>query len=332
MNALNVIFAGTPEFAASHLEALIAHKINVSVVVTQPDKPGKRGKKAISSPVKLLALEHQMKVIQPERLTAASLRDALPEHIVPDVMIVVAYGQILRTPVLAFPRLGCINVHASVLPRWRGAAPIQRAILAGDSETGITIIQMNAGLDTGDILEKASVSIEETDTAGSLTDKLAILGSKLMLRSLDGIASGTLLPIPQPADADGYAAKIEKEQALIDWTQNSDAINRQVRAYNPDPIAFTWLGNLRVKVWEASGPIPLSSIPHSPDKQMRKNVPPGQIIEVTDKGVLIATGDGAIFVNRLQLPLGKGSILTGRDILNSRTDLIHPGATFANEP
>ncbi len=311
---MNIAFAGTPAFAAGHLAALIASHHDIRLVITQPDKPGKRGKKLVPSNVKKLALEHDIEVIQPEKLTAADL-----EAYDIDLMVVVAYGQILRQPVLEYPPLGCINVHASVLPRWRGAAPIQRAILAGDTASGVTIIQMDAGLDTGDMLGIADVSITDSDTSQSLEAKLLGAGPGVLLTVIDQLAAGTAKPVAQ-ADGDTYATiyakKITKEEALINWQASAHEVARQIRGFNPDPVAYSFLGDMRVKFWMAKASAKSSS------------ATPGTVLEVTKDGVSIACGDGAITCNAMQLPVGKGSVLTGQDILNARADLVHPGALF----
>lgn len=311
---MNIVFAGTPTFAAQHLAGLLKAGVTISGVVTQPDKAGKRGKKLVPSPVKTLALEHGIPLIQPSKVSTADL-----EPFTPDLLVVVAYGQILRQDLLDLPTHGCINVHGSLLPRWRGAAPIQRAIEAGDTRTGICIMQMDAGLDTGPVLLEASTPIEPEDTAASLSDRLSILGINGLLEVLNQITGGQLQPKPQPKDGT-YAKKINKQEARIDWTDKAANICRKIQAFNPEPICFCECQNggslLRVKLYdcEAGG--------------QQQTAIPGSILEVSSLGVLVATGEGALLLKRIQIPLGKGSILTGRDIQNSRTDIFYVGASL----
>jgi methionyl-tRNA formyltransferase len=314
---LKVVFAGTPEFAARHLEALLASPHQVTSVITQPDKPGKRGKKLIPSPVKLVAQTAGIEVMQPKRLGIGDLAEPA------DIMVVVAYGQILKPAVLAQPKLGAINIHASLLPRWRGAAPIQRAILAGDPETGITVIQMDEGLDTGDMLNKHAIPIALDETTASLTEKLAEIGPSLLIETLDAIEAGSLMPVAQPAVTDSYAQKIGKEEALIDWTQSSERVDRHIRAFNPEPIAYSYLGQMRVRIHSASIV--------TTDKT-RFPVLPGSILTVTTEGVLVACQENALLISGIQLPIGKGSILSGRDILNARSDVVQVGACLTSAP
>ncbi len=305
---MKVVFAGTPEFAARHLEALLESDHEVSAVITQPDKPGKRGKKLIPSPVKRLAEEHGLTVLQPKRFRADDIA-----HYSPDVLVVVAYGQILKEEVLSLPAKGCINVHASYLPRWRGAAPIQRAILAGDKSTGITIIQMDAGLDTGDMLIAEEVEISADDTAGTLADKLGRVGARLLIQTLDEIDTGNVNASPQDDNASTYANKIEKDEARVDWLLSADEIARHIRAFNPEPVAYADLGDMRVRIHKAV----------ALDKTHERA--PGTILDVTAEGVEVACGEKTLLITGLQLPVGKGSVLTGRDILNARSGLVHTG-------
>jgi methionyl-tRNA formyltransferase len=308
---LRIVFAGTPEFAAQHLSGLLSAGINISVVVTQPDKPGKRGKRLVPSAVKLVAEANNLTVLQPKKV---SVGDLAPYQ--PDLLIVVAYGQILRRDLLDLPTYGCINVHGSLLPRWRGAAPIQRAIEAGDKETGICIMQMDEGLDTGPILVTKKIAIGPQDTAGSMADKLAPLGISGLVEVIDQIGSESLQPEIQPPEGI-YAKKINKGEARIDWRDSAEQIVNKVRAMNPDPICFTMCphdsNEIRLKLYECS-------IVTSKDSGA-----PGEVMAVTVEGVTVSTGDGALNISRLQLPLGKGSILNGRDIQNSRTDILYPG-------
>ena len=313
---LDIVFAGTPPFAAQHLDRLIAGRHRVIAVVTQPDKPGKRGRRLIPAAVKQRATEAGLPVIQPQRLTVADLADYKAQ-----LMVVVAYGQILRQAVLDYPALGCVNVHASLLPAWRGAAPIQRALLAGDTSTGITIIQMDAGLDTGDILAARATDIDPDDTAGSLTARLATLGPPLLMEVLDQLDTGTARARPQaPEQVQKTAGKLNKGEALIDWTGSPRMIDRQIRAFNPRPVAHAYLGKMRVKIYRAS----VQPLDH--DK------PPGEVLAVTPEGVSVALTTGQLLIREIRLPLGRGAILSGRDILNARTNIIYPGARFSISP
>lgn len=287
-HSLSIVFAGTPEFAVPALEALLRSEHRVVAVYTQPDRPAGRGQKLTFSPVKRCALEHGLHIEQPP-----TLRD--PAHIArlktfePDVMVVVAYGLILPQAVLDVPRLGCINIHASLLPRWRGAAPIQRAIEAGDTETGVTIMRMDAGLDTGPMLLERRVPIEPADTSASLHDRLAQLGAEALLEALCGIADGSLSARPQPAEGVTYAAKVSKEEARIDWRLPAIAIERRVRAFNPWPIAETTLQGQQLRVWGAV------ARPQSSDAS------PGKVVAVDEQGIHVATGAGTLVLTRVQL-------------------------------
>lgn len=312
---MNIIFAGTPDFAANHLQGLLDHDIGIAAVITQPDKPGKRGKKLVPSAVKVLAESRQIPVLQPEKLSATDLK-----ALQPDLLIVVAYGQILRQDLLDTPGHGCINVHGSILPRWRGAAPIQRAVESGDAETGICIMQMDAGLDTGPVLYEARTQIQPTDTSGDLAERLAALGIEGLLHVLDDLEQGRSKPIPQAEDGATYAKKILKAEAKLVWSNSAVTLRNKIHAFNPDPVCFCELEHdhkvLRVKLHRASV---------LPGKTQRE---PGEILEVTPEGVAVATADGNLLIEQLQLPLGKGSVLTGRDILNARADMIYPGVRF----
>ena len=259
---MRVVFAGTPEFARSALQAIADAGFDIPLVLTQPDRPAGRGMKLQASPVKQCALAHGWPVAQPRSLRldgkypedAAAAREALLAAR-PDVMVVAAYGLILPQWVLDLPRLGCLNIHASLLPRWRGAAPIQRAIEAGDSHTGVTIMQMDAGLDTGDMLLAESLAIGQ-DTSAQLHDRLAAQGARLVVEALRAAEAGTLEPVPQPADGVNYAHKIEKAEARIDWTQPAEQIARRIRAFDPFPGAAGQIGPETVKLWRASALTP----------------------------------------------------------------------------
>ena len=277
-------------------------------VITQPDRPGKRGKRPIPSPVKALALAHDLPLLQPERLRARDLPATRA-----DLLIVVAYGQILRQPVLDWPTLGCVNVHASLLPRWRGAAPIQRALLAGDAETGVCIMQMDAGLDTGDVLATKPVPITPSDTTSSLEAKLATLGAPLLMSVMDTLEQGTAQPVPQPGHDVTYASKIEKDEATIDWNQAADEVARTVRAFEP---AVASIDGMRLKLWQ----VEVVPTDHA--------AAPGEILESSKQGIRVAAGDGAVVIRALQLPVGKGRVMTAADALNSRGAMFAAGARF----
>jgi len=311
-SSLSIVFAGTPQFAADHLSHLIAMGYQIEAVITQPDKPGKRGKKPVPSEVKTVALNHGLPVLQPERLKAEHL-----ENLSMDVMVVVAYGQILREPVLALPKFGCINVHGSLLPRWRGAAPIQRALEAGDTESGVCIMQMEKGLDTGPVLMSVVVAIDPEDTAGSLTSKIASAGQTALAQVLDRLPAALDEIKEQPLEGVTYAHKIDKAEGRINWQDSATSISNKVRAFNPDPVAFSDLSDLRVKFWRTKTEIGGS------DRT------PGEIIRLDKTGLYIVTGDGILIVTLLQLPLGKGSLLTPQDLMNARRELFTPGKCFS---
>lgn len=250
MSSLRIIFAGTPDFAASALTALINSEHEVVAVYTQPDRPAGRGRKLRASPVKEVALKNTIPVLQPENLKEKETQDELRAFNA-DVMIVAAYGLILPQVVLDIPRLGCLNIHASLLPRWRGAAPIQRAIAANDKESGITIMQMNAGLDTGDILQLSSCPITDNDSGGDLHDRLAEIGANAILETLQNLQSDTLKPTVQDDSLATYAHKLDKKEALINWQNSAAEIERLIRAFNPWPVAFTYLNDKPLRIWQA---------------------------------------------------------------------------------
>ncbi len=302
---LNIIFAGTPDFAARHLSELLASQHNVVAVYTQPDRPAGRGKKLTMSAVKNLAIEHDIPVYQPDNFKSAQDKLQL-KQLNADVMVVVAYGLLLPLEVLEAPRLGCINVHGSILPRWRGAAPIQRSIWAGDAQTGVTIMQMDEGLDTGDMLKIARLDIEPTDTSASLYDKLAQLGPKALVESMDELAVGELIPQPQDDEQANYAKKLSKEEAKIDWQQSAEFIERCVRAFNPWPVSHFSLNQQTIKVWQ-SRTIPTTS-----------DAPLGSIVKADKSGIYIATAEGQLVLESIQLP-GKKAMPV-QDVLNSKAD------------
>jgi methionyl-tRNA formyltransferase len=285
----SLIYAGTPEFAVPALDALVDSRHRVLAVYTQPDRPAGRGRQLHMSAVKQCALRRRIPVEQPSTLRDAAALERLASWSA-DLMIVAAYGLILPAPALDAPRLGCVNIHASLLPRWRGAAPIHRAILAGDEETGVTIMQMDEGLDTGPMLLERRTSIHPRDTGATLHDRLAALGAQALLAALDGLAAGAIRPTMQPATGATYAAKIRKEEAVIDWNRSAVEIDRQVRAFNAWPIAETrWRGE-QLRIWEAA---PLAQ---------RTAAPAGTVLASGPLGVDVATGDGILRIARLQAP------------------------------
>ncbi|WP_313328242.1 methionyl-tRNA formyltransferase [Stutzerimonas balearica] len=305
---MRIVFAGTPEFAAQHLEALLQAGYQVVAVYTQPDRPAGRGQKLMPSPVKQLALQHGLPVMQP-----ATLRDAEAQHALaalqPDLMVVVAYGLILPQAVLDTPRLGCINSHASLLPRWRGAAPIQRAIEAGDSESGVTVMQMEAGLDTGPMLLKVSTPIGPSDTGGSLHDRLAALGAQAVVEAVARLQAGSLPGERQDDTLATYAHKLSKDEARLDWQRPAAELERLVRAFNPWPICHSSLAGDVLKVHAAR------LVPGQGE--------PGRILAVGKDGLTVACGTGALQLTRLQLPGGKP--LDFADLYNSRREQFAPG-------
>lgn len=281
---MKVIFAGTPDFAAHALRAILAAGHKVPLVLTQPDRPAGRGMSLQASPVKKVAQEFNLPVFQPANLKQAADQAQIAE-IAADVMVVAAYGLILPQVVLDMPRYGCINIHASLLPRWRGAAPIQRAMLAGDAETGICIMQMEAGLDTGPVLSRVSTPISHDDTASTLHDRLATLGAELIVRTLPELPSLQAKADIQASEGVTYAAKLEKAEAVIDWTQPASAIHRQLRAFNPFPGANTLWQGVSLKLW-AADLVARDSLPPT----ALANTPPGTILHLDKTGIYVACG------------------------------------------
>jgi methionyl-tRNA formyltransferase len=309
MTSPKIIFAGTPDFAVASLKALVEAGHKPCAVLTQPDRPAGRGKKLVASPVKRFALERDIPVLQPPSLRDADVVAEL-KALQPDVMIVAAYGLILPQAVLDIPRVGCLNVHASLLPRWRGAAPIQAVILAGDQRSGVCLMAMEAGLDTGAVFACDEFDIGEQETAGELHDRLANAGGALLVRHLEAIVDGSLAATPQQDELATYAAKIRSADAELDWRQPADELERKVRAYNPVPGAWFMLGEERVKCWQA---------------RCAKGVeaPPGSVLAAGADGIDVACGDGVLRLETLQRP-GRRSVtsaelatqidLTGRQL------------------
>ncbi|WP_371187407.1 methionyl-tRNA formyltransferase [Thalassotalea maritima] len=317
---LNIIFAGTPDFAAQHLQALINSEHNVVAVYCPPDKPAGRGKKLTACPVKQLALEHNIAVEQPVNFKQVEDQQALAAYNA-DVMVVVAYGLILPKVILDTPRLGCVNVHGSLLPRWRGAAPIQRSLEMGDSETGVTIMQMDIGLDTGDMLLKASCPISQDDTSATLYEKLAVLGPHALLEVMQQMANGTHQAEPQDESLANYAEKLSKDEAEVDWQLPADVIHRKIRAYQPWPFAQITLNENgkqhRIKVWQAS------------IGQASSDAVPGSILSVDKHGIEVATGQGTLVLTSLQVP-GKKAMSVA-DLLNGRSDWFKVGYAITGD-
>ncbi|WP_392561360.1 methionyl-tRNA formyltransferase [Orbus sturtevantii] len=301
--SLKIIFAGTPDFAAKHLQSLIESEHEVIAVFTQPDRPAGRGNKITASPVKQLAVENNIAVYQPVTLKKVENQQII-SALNADIMIVVAYGLILPQAVLDMPRLGCLNVHGSLLPRWRGAAPIQRACWAGDLETGVTIMQMDAGLDTGDMLFKAKCSITPDDTSASLYDKLALLGPNSLLKTLALILSGEAIAEKQDESQVTYAEKLSKQEAKLNWQLPARQLERCIRAFNPWPVSYFEINDELIKVWQAN-------VIEQNSKQIA-----GTILQADKNGIQIATAEGIINLTQLQ-PAGKKS-MSAADILNSR--------------
>jgi methionyl-tRNA formyltransferase len=308
---LRIIFAGTPDFAARHLQALIQSEHQIVGVYSQPDRPAGRGKKLKASEVKALALEHELPVFQPQSLKN---EDALTElkSLNADIMIVVAYGLILPKAILEAPRLGCLNVHGSILPRWRGAAPIQRAIWAGDKDTGVTIMQMDEGLDTGDMLHISRCPIAADETSASLYTKLAELGPEALVQTINKLANGELIAEPQNDELANYAKKLSKEEANIDWTMDAVQIERNIRAFNPWPVCFTQMGEQSVKIYQASV------------VEQKGNA--GEVLSSDKNGIVVACGTHALCITQLQ-PQGKKPMAIS-DFLNGRSDWVTPGTVL----
>ena len=309
-SSLKIVFAGTPEFAALHLQALINSQHQVVAVYSQPDRPAGRGNKLQASAVKQLALQHNIPVFQPATLKSEEAQSELA-NLDADLMVVVAYGLLLPKKVLETPKHGCINVHGSLLPKWRGAAPIQRAIWAGDSETGVTIMQMDEGLDTGAMLHTSSIAIENTDTSATLYSKLSTTGPQALLDTLDKLSD--IQPQKQDDSQASYAKKLSKEEARIDWQDDATQLERNVRAFNPWPVSYFELNGQTVKVWQSQ----LQTVSE------KRAYQPGEIISADKQGVLVKAGKHALLLQNLQFPGKKPMAIA--DVLNGRSDLFSVG-------
>ncbi len=309
--SLRVVFAGTPDFAAVALNALIESEHQVVAVLTQPDRPAGRGRALKASPVKALAIQHDIPVQQPQNLRSEQSVAEL-KAVEFDVMIVAAYGLILPLNVLNIPALGCLNIHASLLPRWRGAAPIQRAIIAGDSASGVCIMKMDEGLDTGDVIADASTPIDINTTGGELHDVLASLGAQTLIDSLGPYCRGELQPVAQATEGITYADKLNKGEAALDFSESALQLHRKIQAFNPWPVCDAMLGGVRYRIWKSRVNTALS-VPHK--------VEPGQVVALSDQAIQVATGDGVLEIIEIQKPgkkpmlandFSRGTDLTGK--------------------
>lgn len=293
--ALRIVFAGTPEFAAVALRALLSSRHDVVGVLCQPDRPSGRGRRRTAGPVKQCALEHDVPVQQPPTLKSPEALAALAS-LRPDVLVVAAYGLLLPPSVLQLPPLGCLNIHGSLLPRWRGAAPIQRAILAGDTRTGVAIMQMDEGLDTGAVLLERSVEITRSSTSATLHDALAAAGAAIIVPALEGRCRGTLQAVPQSEEGVVYAAKLDKREARLDWSHSAVEVDRRIRAFNPWPVAESVLDGQRVRVWDSALPATEASA---------GDAAPGTVLGLDEHGLRVACGTGSVLLRRLQRDGGK---------------------------
>lgn len=310
---MKILFAGTPDFAATALRALLDSEHQLLAVLTQPDRPARRGKKLTPSPVKQLAAEHGIPVLQPETLKGDAMRAELAA-LQPDVMVVVAYGQLIPQAILDIPRYGCINIHGSLLPRWRGAAPIQRAIEAGDKETGVGIMQMEAGLDTGPVLLEKRTPISDDDTGGSVHDRLAALGAEALIETLKDLPALQGSATVQETDGVTYAHKLGKDDARIDWQRPAEELFNMIRAFNPSQVAWSTLDGEPVKIWRA--------------QLVQARGKPGEIVAATDAGIDVACGEGALRLTEIQLP-GKRAMPVA-DVLRGHARLFVPGTVFSH--
>lgn len=309
---LKIVFAGTPEFAVPTLEALIEANHIICAVYTQPDRPAGRGRKIKQSPVKEFALKYDLPIYQPESLRDESVHKQL-RMVDADIMIVVAYGLLLPKEILAIPKLGCLNVHASLLPRWRGAAPIQRAILAGDEVTGITIMQMDEGLDTGAVLEQISCFIQPTDGAEIIHDRLAKLGARTLILALENLLAGKTKSKIQEHDKATYANKIDKKEGELDWNLSAVELDRKIRAFNPWPVAYSHVNGEVLRIWQAH------------PGNMQADLPPGTVCAINPNSIVVATGKGVLCLQRIQLP--NRNPLMIHQFLNAHHDFFVPGKT-----
>jgi methionyl-tRNA formyltransferase len=310
---LRLVFAGTPDFAARHLQHLIAENFRVVSAYSQPDRPSGRGKKLVATPVKAVAEQHGIPVRQPLKLDDEALAELASFE--PDLMVVVAYGLLLPPAALALPRFGCINVHASLLPRWRGAAPIERAILAGDAETGVNLMQMDVGLDTGAVLASATTPIRANDNSETLTQRLITLGCSALVSTIEQIAAGSAQGLPQPTDGVTYAHKLRKEEAGIDWTCDAALIDRQIRAFYPRSPAFCRYQEQRLRILRANL-----------EQGSTHAQSPGTVIDISNDGMRVACGSGSLFVREVQLE-GKNP-MNLRDLLNGRPGYFQRGSVL----
>jgi methionyl-tRNA formyltransferase len=299
---MRILFAGTPDFSVPSLQALLDSRHDVVAVYTQPDRPAGRGRQMQASPVKQLAMQYNLPVCQPDSLNPDRTQQRLADW-QPELMVVVAYGLLLPAAVLAIPRLGCVNVHASLLPRWRGAAPIQRAILAGDTETGVCLMQMDAGLDTGPVLACTACQITADDTGESLHDKLSLLGARLLSQNLGALENGDIDARPQDESLVSYAGKLQKSEARIDWEMSATDIANKVRAFNSWPVAESRYDDQRLRIWEA--------YPLAADSDAR----PGTVLSASRAGIEVACGKGRLCIRKVQLPGAR--VLDAGDFINA---------------
>lgn len=313
-SSLRIAFAGTPPFAASILDALLNAGHDIIAVYTQPDRPAGRGRHLQESAVKTRAIAQGIPVYQPTTLKDAMAQDTF-SALGADLFIVVAYGLILPAAILAATPLGAFNVHGSLLPRWRGAAPIQRCLLEGDETTGVTIMQMDEGLDTGPMLLQKSCTVSSQDTSASLYERLALLGAQALLETLTLLKQNALTPIAQPAMGVTYASKLVKSEAALDWTEAAVVLDRKIRAFNPWPVAHSYLGEERIQIWQAR------SLP-----DVKSTAIPGTLIAVSPEGVDVATGEGVLRLEVLQCPGGRPLPIVS--LLNGRSGLLASGQRF----
>lgn len=314
MKSLRIVFAGTPEFASAHLQAVLDSQHDVIAAYTQPDRPAGRGRKLKPSPVKELALEHNIPVFQPLSLKKDEEARQQLADMKPDLMIVVAYGLILPQSVLDIPKFGCINVHGSILPRWRGAAPIQRAVEAGDKESGVTIMQMDVGLDTGDMLLKATCPIHDTDTSSHVHDRLIEVGQPALIETVNAFAAGTVKAEKQDDSLANYAHKMSKEEAVLDWNKPAAELDCRVRAFNPWPVTTIQMDEISIRVWEAI------------KVDATSNQTPGTIVKADKEGIDVACAEGLLRLKNVQLSGSRAMAV--QDLLNSRKEMFATGKVF----